>query len=146
MILRLESNGSWIEIDPVKNLQKYEYKHLGTHSGGWVPISMISYVKRSIDDFIESRYSIGYISVNMTSCCGGKGGERWDVDKAQWSCRDCGMVKSNDPNYIYSTQRPEYENDPIVFDLPEYNIKKCECGSTTLGSDKHSGYCPMYKA
>lgn len=41
---------------------------------------------------------------------------------------------------------------PIEADLgeivpvrPEFHFSKCECGSTAVGSDKHSDYCPLYK-
>lgn len=117
MILRLESGSrNWIEIDPIKRMQRYEIASLGIHSGGW------SNMYTGINVYVESVYSNGWRSINMMSCCGGKGGERWDVDKSQWSCHDCGMAKSNDPNYLYQTPKA---TQPFEFE-PDYH-KRSGC-------------------
>lgn len=112
MILRLEKGKSWVKIDPKYNREMYVDALLGTHSGGWIKIRM-----PDISEYVKWGYLKGYKSVNMLSCCGGKGGERWDVDKSQWSCRDCGTAKSNDPNYLYQTPKAA---QPFEFE-PDYH-------------------------
>lgn len=123
MILRLEKGKNWVEVDPIHNNERWELPDLGTHSGGWIAINMKIY--SDINRYVLTGYGKGYKST-MLSCCGGKGGERWDVDKAQWSCRDCGMVKSNDPNYIYHTPgNPVRVAGTFEFE-PEYHKSGCD--------------------
>lgn len=72
------------------------------------------------------------------SCCGGKGVSVWRDTKAQWECADCGAVKSNDPNYLYSGMNP-------LAGAPTRSFTKiCECGSEkTHGiNSSHSHWCP----
>lgn len=125
MIIRLEKGNNWCEIDPINILCRWEDKYHGIHSGGWAPIPL----NKNVNSFIKDGYSIGYKSTNMTSCCGGKGGERWEADKAQWSCRDCGMVKSNDPNYVYRTGDSVAVKPLGTYEYeftPNYKNKECE--------------------
>lgn len=123
MILRLEKGKSYWELDPLQDVVRWEDANSGTHSGGWV-VPMNSY-----NAIVDGCYYIGYKSVNMFSCCGGKGGERWEADKAQWSCRDCGMVKSNDPNYVYRTGDSVAVKPLGTYEYeftPNYKNKECE--------------------
>lgn len=81
-------------------------------------------------------------SIQSTSCCGGKsGGAKWDSSSNQWVCKDCGSSQSNDPTYLYNPTGLR-SNTPTV----EWPKTKCECGSSSVGSDRHSGYCPLYRS
>lgn len=72
----------------------------------------------------------------VASCCGGKGVAVWKNN--MWECSDCGAAKSNDPSYLY---REEVSDKTLA----SWEKPKCECGSTKLGSDMHSDYCPLYR-
>lgn len=77
----------------------------------------------------------------MQSCCGGTGNIRWNTSDKQWKCTDCGSVKSNDPNYYWT---PKTRPDAPAY--PTWNtIKKCTCGSSSVGSNKHSDWCDNYE-
>ena len=76
---------------------------------------------------------------SMTSCCGGKGVSIWKPNAQRWECADCGTITSNDPSYIYNNG---------VRELPQWALKspkKCTCGSTIVGSDRHSDWCDKYE-
>lgn len=80
----------------------------------------------------------------VTSCCQGNGGSRWDYQKATWNCIDCGQLQSTDPSYLYNKDK---DKDSVILDpAGHYYLKDkvCECGSTKLGSDKHSTWCPKF--
>ncbi len=77
----------------------------------------------------------------VASCCGGKGLSVWNSTVNQWECADCKSPKSNDPNYSSGKTRDEWQ--PPVWKKTQTT---CECGSSRVGSDRHSDYCPLYKA
>lgn len=79
------------------------------------------------------------------SCCSGKGGSIWDNAYQYWKCADCGALKSNDPNYLYGGKYRDELSDWFQPQEVTTNKSKCECGSSTVGSDRHSIYCPLFE-
>lgn len=81
----------------------------------------------------------------VQSCCGGKGNIRWSDTNKQWSCTDCGSVKSNDPSY-YWTPRASTPIDPNdLFKSPQWltpQAPKCECGGTKANTT-HAFWCTV---
>ncbi len=69
------------------------------------------------------------------SCCGGKGNIRWSHSNKQWSCADCGSVKSNDPDYWIS-------NKSVTPETPLWTSPKCECGGTKAKTT-HAHWCDV---
>lgn len=83
----------------------------------------------------------------VMSCCNKPARETWNGKTAQWECSHCGAVKSNDPNYLNSIYMPKAPwSSSAVTPTPEVkNVRKCECGSSSVGSDKHQDYCQLYE-
>lgn len=75
----------------------------------------------------------------LFSCCGGKN-STWDSKTAQWKCKDCGNVQSNDPNYLYSSPG----NTKTIEKFVGTKQKKCECGGDTAKTS-HAHWCPVWE-
>jgi hypothetical protein len=79
------------------------------------------------------------------SCCGGKGGATWDKIVNQWKCTDCGAIKSNDPDFLFGgSYKRDTEYKPKEFWADTKKLK-CTCGSASVGANRHSDYCDLYK-
>ena len=65
----------------------------------------------------------------------------WRIDRFELvtsnSLLQCAKDTINMTNDMFSMNRTV----PII-----RNIKKCECGCSSVGSDRHSSYCPLYQA
>jgi len=61
---------------------------------------------------------------------------KWDVHRQVFVCVDCGDVTSTDSSYLGSRHTR-------LIDTPEQKKLQCECGSSKLGSDRHSSWCPL---
>lgn len=94
-----------------------------------------------LDVWVTYRDSTFNYNFAVQSCCGGSGHIRWSTTDKQWTCTDCGSIKSNDPNYYWS---PKNGPDSPVY--PTWTSKKCECGSEkTYGVNTgHTSWCPKY--
>ncbi len=75
----------------------------------------------------------------VSSCCGGKGTQVYTT-KQGWHCTDCGTPSSKTPPAVGSIYTPAN-----VFGLDDLKAKKCTCGSSAVGSDRHSDYCDKYE-
>lgn len=93
--------------------------------------------KLSVLDYFDIPFLRGTHCPGVFSCCGGKSpGARWDSHSMRWVCKDCGTPAKKDDDIL--EYRPLYAT-------PTHTKKSsCECGSSALGSDRHSGYCPLY--
>lgn len=92
-------------------------------------------------------------SNTIMSCCG-KGSSnniRWNGNTSQWECKDCGAIKSNDPNYLYKS--PSKDPDDWYSSAPAFipaTGPVCECGADKVygkGNNMHSATmpCPLYR-
>lgn len=89
-------------------------------------ITIKDLIKLDLDNIIKSDY-----------CCGGSGAIVLKDNK--WQCAECGADAKTDSS-LNKYNPPDY-----LSYAPSATVKKCECGSTKVGSDKHSYYCPKYK-
>lgn len=128
MILEIvDTAGTKYWVDPIE--KKWSYL------GGWINIH-----SRDVNSFMHYFFDQSIYQVtNLNPCCGGISTVKWDANKASWNCSDCGTTLSNDPSYTSGVSVFIDEDFPVT-----NNKSKCECGSSSLGSDRHSGYCPLY--
>lgn len=82
--------------------------------------------------------AITWTSTSSSSCCpnGSPNNIKWSGANSQWVCTSCGAAKSNDPNYLYTPRQDEFQKATI-------KGTGCECGSSAVGSDRHSDWCNL---
>lgn len=72
----------------------------------------------------------------MPDCCGSSPRIFHD---SNWACSQCGCV-------IKDQEGEQFKFDiiykPMPFSIPKED-SKCTCGSSSVGSDKHSYYCDI---
>lgn len=88
-------------------------------------------------------------------CCSKPGYDRWNAARAWWECSQCGMTKSNDPNYIYSrgaatqTQASKEAADALKFlqggfwKIPESSKSCSHRWKTYTGLKETFEYCEV---
>ena len=91
-----------------------------------------SALKVTWDKAIQESYVVSNINASMCNC-----GGKIDTHKA-----DCPENKEEKTVEL----QPFYYYDDLPDRYLGMNHKKCECGSDSLGSPKHSDYCPKFKA
>jgi len=81
------------------------------------------------------------VDTSVMSCCGGKGGARWDAPTGTWKCMDCGSTQSTDANYLGTKKWSIPAWQPVTI------AGKCECGSEKVNGPNagHSTWCPKHK-
>lgn len=113
----------------------------GTHQWDYSSDKCILCGTTSFDLFNSGLHTQPLTYTKLTSSCcpnGSPNNIKWSGYSSQWECSSCGAPKSNDPNYLWSGR---------TSDTPKVaaTSNKCECGSSKVGSDRHSDYCPLYK-
>jgi len=147
MIRRFEDTGYWIELRPTSN--HYEFR--SKMSPDWVD-GGFSNINGGIAECLKSGYKEVTMKIDPNDlvkasipgqCCGkGYGGSGSPIfTSSSWHDSDCPEVfKASNEEYELTTSDGAH-----IGSVPKTAVsKRCECGSATLGSDKHSPWCPLY--
>lgn len=104
----------------------------------------------SYDDWYKQKWEINQkLYESMTIYGSGVVKVTWD--KTAQMCNCGGKIDTHKPECPEAKQSPYYQDlTPfyILDENPDRYLglnKKCECGSDSLGSPKHSDYCPKFK-
>lgn len=73
-----------------------------------------------------------------STCCGGKGGMKWDDKINKWNCSDCGKLMGSGTSGYYSTQPG---NPYYLGDQPK-PVKQCVCGGSKANTT-HAFWCDI---
>lgn len=71
---------------------------------------------------------------------------QWDDFLGQWFNISSGTPNAHNTRThvvpaVYPYQEPDWEQ---LYPIPDYAENKCECGSESVGSSKHSDWCKKY--
>lgn len=91
--------------------------------------------KTSSGDTWFGNFSAGYFSV-QSRCCPGEPSV-WDNAVNLWRCTRCTQIDSTSTVLTNTSKSGQTE-------LFQPMKSSCECGSTKLGSDRHSSWCPVW--
>ena len=142
MIRRFEDNGYWIELRPTSN--HYEFR--SRISPDWVD-GGFSNINGGIAECLNKGYKEVAMKIDPNdlvkapipgSCCGkGYGGSGNPVFNGNaWHDSDCPeILKPSNQEYYGLDEKPE------AISAVQATVKRCTCGSASLGSDRHSSWC-----
>ena len=145
MIRRFKSpygKSDWVELRPT--IDHYEYRDsisLNWVKGGWLTLD-IGAAKCLAAGYTEVAMKIDPNDLIKASipgqCCGkgygGPGTPQWNGNS--WHDSDCPeILKPSNQEYYGLDEKPE------AISAVQATVKRCTCGSASLGSDRHSSWC-----
>lgn len=150
MIRRFESSTQWIELAK-ERYSPTGYVERNGDNTNWV-IGGCSNMEAHIDILSLMRWNevkAGYDPNDLQAqditlwggkpCCGGAIQNGGTYSNGRWHDSDCDSLKAPKQTQAYL---PGYTAPAIP---QPTNLGRCTCGSTSVGSDKHSYYCDLYR-
>lgn len=136
MIRRFEliiDNTQWVHIDEITNLTQDNF------SPKWYMSSL------TVEDFIQSKswQEVSYSGFDPNDlqggkpCCGGGLGTGTTYAFGKWHSNDCDSLKA--PQLPAPPSGSPYAWVPS----PSSKKEKCTCGSSAVGSNRHSDWCDV---